>query len=103
MAGPMLAVRSRSASQTQALGAALATECEAGDLIVLTGDLGAGKTTFTQGLAAALGVRVTVTSPTFTLAQRYEGEMVVNHLDVYRLEELSEVVDLPCAASRPFQ
>lgn len=94
MVDELLAVRTRSADETRALGAALAGSCVGGDLIVLTGDLGAGKTAFTQGFAAALGVEAAVTSPTFTLAHRYEGSLVVHHLDVYRLEDLSEVIDL---------
>lgn len=61
---------------------------------MLVGDLGAGKTAFTQGLCAALGVDEPVTSPTFTLANRYEGRLVVNHLDVYRVEALAEAEDL---------
>jgi tRNA threonylcarbamoyladenosine biosynthesis protein TsaE len=97
MVDELLAVRTRSDEQTKAVGAALAGVCVGGDLIVLTGDLGAGKTTFTQGLAAGLGVDAPVTSPTFTLAHRYEGSLVVNHLDVYRLEDLSEVIDLGLA------
>ena len=65
-----------------------------GDVILLSGDLGAGKTAFVQGLAAALGVQERVTSPTFTLAASYEGRLRLHHLDVYRLENLAEVLDL---------
>ena len=65
-----------------------------GDLIALTGELGAGKTAFVQGFAAALGVVAPVTSPTFVLANRYEGRMVVNHLDAYRLSGIVEAHDL---------
>ena len=91
---PVLQSRTTSANQTKALGAVLADLLEDGDLLVLVGDLGAGKTAFVQGLAAALGVETAVTSPTFTLANRYEGRLTVNHLDVYRFETLSEVQDL---------
>lgn len=80
--------------QTRLLAAAVADLIDDGDLLLLAGDLGAGKTAFTQGLAAALGVDAAVTSPTFTLANRYEGRLVVNHLDVYRLEDLVEARDL---------
>ena len=80
--------------QTRLLAGAIAGLVDDGDLLVLVGDLGAGKTAFTQGFAAALGVDVPVTSPTFTLANRYEGRLIVNHLDVYRLEDLVEARDL---------
>lgn len=80
--------------QTRALAAAIAEIAGPGDLLVLQGDLGAGKTHFTQGFARALGVTGPVTSPTFTLANRYEGEIVVNHLDAYRVDQLAEAEDL---------
>ena len=80
--------------QTRALGAAVADIVARRDLLVLVGDLGAGKTAFTQGFAAALDVDEPVTSPTFTLANRYEGRLIVNHLDVYRLGEPAEARDL---------
>ncbi len=80
--------------QTRLLAGAIAGLVDDGDLLVLVGDLGAGKTAFTQGFAAALGVDVPITSPTFTLANRYEGRLIVNHLDVYRLEDLAEARDL---------
>ncbi len=83
-----------SVDATKALATALEPVVDDGDLVVLVGDLGAGKTAFTQGLCAALGVRDPVTSPTFTLANRYEGRIIVNHLDVYRIEALAEAEDL---------
>lgn len=89
-----LVFHSRSPAETGELARALAGLARPGDLIVLAGDLGAGKTTFTKAFAAALGVTAPVTSPTFTLANRYEGDLVVHHLDVYRLEGLAEVSDL---------
>lgn len=79
---------------TAALARAVAGLVRGGDLLVLSGDLGAGKTTFTKAFAAALGVTAPVTSPTFTLANRYEGDLTVNHLDAYRITDLAEVVDL---------
>jgi len=86
--------RSRSAVDTHALAGALAELARPGDVILLAGELGAGKTAFTQGFGAALGVREPITSPTFTLASQYEGRLDLNHVDVYRLEQLSEVLDL---------
>lgn len=83
-----------SAAATRDLAAAIAPLVVDGDLLVLVGDLGAGKTAFTQGICRALGVEEPVTSPTFTLANRYQGTMVVNHLDVYRIEALAEAEDL---------
>ena len=86
--------RSRSVSDTKALAGALAELVRPGDVILLAGELGAGKTAFTQGLGAALGVDEPITSPTFTLASHYEGRLELNHLDVYRLEQLAEVLDV---------
>jgi tRNA threonylcarbamoyladenosine biosynthesis protein TsaE len=80
--------------ETRKLAAALGERAVAGDLVLLCGDLGAGKTAFVQGYADALGVTAPVTSPTFTLANRYQGRLDVHHLDVYRLDQLSEVSDL---------
>ncbi|MCH2425853.1 MAG: tRNA (adenosine(37)-N6)-threonylcarbamoyltransferase complex ATPase subunit type 1 TsaE [Acidimicrobiales bacterium] len=92
---PLLAMGTTSALQTQEVAASLAALVQAGDLLVLCGDLGAGKTAFTQGFGRALGVTTPITSPTFTLANRYEGDaLTVNHLDVYRLSHIDEVRDL---------
>jgi tRNA threonylcarbamoyladenosine biosynthesis protein TsaE len=90
----MIRARTDRVEATRALAAALADLLVPGDLLVLTGDLGAGKTAFVQGLAGALGVTEQVTSPTFTLAHRYEGRMRIHHLDVYRFEHLDEVLDI---------
>ena len=92
---PLLAMGTTSALQTQKVASSLAALVQAGDLLVLCGDLGAGKTAFTQGFGRALGVTTPITSPTFTLANRYEGDaLTVNHLDVYRLSHIDEVQDL---------
>lgn len=80
--------------RTAELAADLADLVEVGDLLILTGDLGAGKTRFTQGLGAGLGVEQRITSPTFTLANRYEGRLLLHHLDVYRLDSVAETLDL---------
>jgi tRNA threonylcarbamoyladenosine biosynthesis protein TsaE len=90
----MLLCRTRDVDQTRALAGAIAALVGVGDLLVLVGDLGAGKTHFTQGFARARGVAEPVTSPTFTLANRYVGDLVINHLDAYRVEELGEAEDL---------
>ena len=70
--------------ETQALAARLATALAPGDVVTVSGDLGAGKTTFVRGAAQALGVTDRVTSPTFTVGHRYEGRVRVAHLDLYR-------------------
>jgi tRNA threonylcarbamoyladenosine biosynthesis protein TsaE len=93
----MLLARSRSVDETKALAAALAELARPGDLILLAGELGAGKTAFAQGFGKALGVVEPITSPTFTLASQYEGRLELNHLDVYRLDQAEEVLDLGLA------
>ncbi len=87
-------VRTRSVDATKELAAAVVSVVRPGDVILLSGDLGAGKTAFVQGVARALGITERVTSPTFTLAAVYEGSMRLHHLDVYRLDNLAEVLDL---------
>ena len=83
-----------SPEETRAVGEALAGMLRPGDVVSLTGDLGAGKTTLVQGAARALGVQDPVLSPTFLLVREYEGRVPIYHLDVYRLERLQEVLDL---------
>jgi tRNA threonylcarbamoyladenosine biosynthesis protein TsaE len=84
-----------SAAQTQELARALARLAHAGDLVVLAGEMGAGKTAFAQGFARGLGIEEAVTSPTFTIVREYSGgRLALHHLDVYRLEHLREVTDL---------
>ena len=84
----------RTADDTRAIGAAIAPLLRPRDALVLTGDLGAGKTTFVQGLAAGLHVEDHVASPTFTLIREYAGRLPVAHVDVYRLDRVQDVVDL---------
>lgn len=86
--------RTRSAAETADLAAALAGAAAPGDLILLSGDLGAGKTTFAKGFGAALGVSEPVVSPTFTLVREYQGRLKLYHLDVYRIDEPSAAADL---------
>lgn len=76
--------------ETQALAQKLAGIVEPQDTITLEGDLGAGKTTFTQAFAKGLGITRTVNSPTFTIMKQYNGRISLNHLDVYRLEDSDE-------------
>jgi tRNA threonylcarbamoyladenosine biosynthesis protein TsaE len=75
--------------ETEALGAELAAGLGAGDVVLVHGELGAGKTTFVRGAARALGVADPITSPTFSIGHRYRGaDVTVSHLDLYRLEGL---------------
>ena len=91
---PAVSGKTFSVEETRSLASLLSKVFQAGDVVVLSGDLGAGKTAFTQGLGLGLGVEHPVTSPTFTLANKYEGELTLNHLDVYRLEHFQEVEEL---------
>ncbi|HSH58294.1 MAG TPA: tRNA (adenosine(37)-N6)-threonylcarbamoyltransferase complex ATPase subunit type 1 TsaE [Acidimicrobiales bacterium] len=90
----MITAFTKSADDTRELGASLASLVVAGDVVLLSGDLGAGKTTFTQGFGRGLGVRDEIVSPTFTLVRSYEGRLPLVHCDVYRLDHLQEVIDL---------
>jgi len=89
-----ITLRAATAADTRAIGRALAPLFRAGDAVVLTGELGAGKTTFVQGVAEGLGVEDAVSSPTFVLVKEYVGRLTIAHADVYRLERLQDVVDL---------
>ncbi len=75
-------------AQTEALGAELACELGPGDAVLLEGELGAGKTTFVRGACRALGVTAPVTSPTFTIGQRYPGPSPIAHVDLFRVSDL---------------
>jgi tRNA threonylcarbamoyladenosine biosynthesis protein TsaE len=87
----------RGVDQTRGLASALGELVRPGDLIVLVGGLGAGKTAFAQGVGAGLGIVDTITSPTFALVQSYSGRLEMHHLDVYRLEQVNEALDLGLA------
>jgi len=82
-------LETKSAEETEALGARIARRLEPGDVVLLSGELGTGKTTLVRGACRALGVPGPVTSPTFTIGQRYGGgRLPVSHLDLYRLQTL---------------
>jgi tRNA threonylcarbamoyladenosine biosynthesis protein TsaE len=78
------------AAETESLGAQLAGALRAGDVVLVSGELGAGKTTFVRGACRALGVRGPVTSPTFTIGRRYGAPVPVAHVDLYRLGGLAD-------------
>ena len=83
-----------SAEETQELGKRLGSFLKKGDVIALQGPLAAGKTTLTNGLALSLGVKDTITSPTFCLISEYEGKIPLYHFDWYRLEDAEELYEL---------
>jgi tRNA threonylcarbamoyladenosine biosynthesis protein TsaE len=85
----MVERRSSSAAETEAIAAAIASRLGVGDVVVVSGELGSGKTTFVRGAARALGVEQPVTSPTFTIGHRYAGHVDVSHLDLYRFQGVS--------------
>ena len=90
----MIPARTKSVDDTRALAAEVAGLARPGDLVLLAGDLGAGKTSFVQGFGRALGVEEPITSPTFVIVRSYEGAFPLIHVDVYRLDHLQELVDL---------
>jgi len=97
----MLELRASSLADTHAIAAATAELCRPGDMIVLSGEMGAGKTAFAKGFGAALGVTEPITSPTFTLVHTYDiapgsgrGAKALHHADLYRLDRIAEIADL---------
>jgi tRNA threonylcarbamoyladenosine biosynthesis protein TsaE len=97
----MLLLRSSALADTQAIAAEVAVLSRPGDIIVLSGEMGAGKTAFAQGFGRALGVTEPITSPTYTLVHSYDvpktgplGRVTLHHADLYRLDRTSEVADL---------
>ena len=89
-----ITVLTQTAAATRAVGYALAPLLRAGDLVLLAGELGAGKTELAKGIGAGLGIDDTVVSPTFTIAREYDAAIPLVHVDVYRLDRVQEVVDL---------
>lgn len=85
---------SKSVEDTYALARKIAERLKGGEVILLNGNLGAGKTTFTKGLAKALGIDEVVTSPTFTFMKEYKGRLSLYHFDMYRAEDEDELYEL---------
>ena|SRR5437763_853629 len=75
-------------AETEALGGELASRLVPGDVVLIEGELGAGKTTFVRGACRSLGIAAPITSPTFTIGQRYPGAVAVSHLDLFRISDL---------------
>ncbi len=101
MSEPVLAIHAPDLAATQAVAATVAALARPGDIIVLSGEMGAGKTAFAQGFGTAIGVSERLTSPTFTLVHShpietgpYGGKATLHHADIYRLERTAEVADL---------
>ena len=91
----MMQITTHSADETQALGQKLASRLAPGDVIAYFGDLGAGKTAFTRGLAQGLGITDPVTSPTYTIVNEYlSGRIPLFHFDMYRLSSSDELFDI---------
>ena len=91
----IVVVETESAEETFALGTALASACTPGEVFTMTGDLGVGKTVFTQGFAQGLGIKGPVNSPTFTILQVYEdGRLPFYHFDVYRIADIEEMDEI---------
>lgn len=90
----MIKASTKSADDTREMASQLASVSRPADVILLSGDLGAGKTTFAQGFGRGLGVAGPIVSPTFTLVRTYPGRLTLVHCDAYRLNNLQEVEDL---------
>lgn len=90
----MLKYLTKSTEETSKIGEQLGKLVDIGNIICLSGDLGAGKTAFTKGIAKGLGVEDYVTSPTYTIINEYEGRLPLYHFDVYRLNDVEEMYEL---------
>lgn len=86
--------KTHSENETIQLGYRISQELKAGDTISLEGDLGTGKTAFTKGIAAGLGISRPITSPTFTLVNSYTGKYILHHFDVYRIDSSDELLEI---------
>jgi tRNA threonylcarbamoyladenosine biosynthesis protein TsaE len=91
---PAAEVVTASAEETEAAGERLGRRLQPGAVVALTGELGAGKTCFVQGLVRGLGASVRATSPTFVLVNQYRGRVLVHHVDAYRTDSMTELMDL---------
>lgn len=89
-----MVITTKSAEETVALGKKVGSLLSANDVVCLTGQLGAGKTTLIQGIAEGFGVKDYVTSPTFIIINEYQGKLPFFHVDLYRLEEVNDIEDL---------
>ena len=90
----MLKLTTKSVEETSKIGEQLGELLNKGNIVCLSGDLGAGKTAFTKGIAKGLGVEDYVTSPTYTIINEYEGRLPLYHFDVYRLNNVEEMYEL---------
>lgn len=91
----MTEYRSNSSEETEQIASLVASELQSGDVLLLRGDMGVGKTVFTKGLCRALGVEEYVTSPTFTVVNEYEGtRFSIYHFDLYRIEDGDELIEI---------
>jgi tRNA threonylcarbamoyladenosine biosynthesis protein TsaE len=90
----VISAHTKSPEDTQTFAAAVARALQDGDMVLLIGEIGAGKTTFAQGFGSGLGVEDAITSPTFVLLHTYKGRIPLHHVDIYRLDHLQEVIDL---------
>lgn len=90
----MKQIKTCSPDETMLVGRALGSILNSGDVVCLTGDLGTGKTAFTNGMAQALGIKEYVTSPTFTIVNEYKTEVPLYHFDVYRISDPEEMYDI---------
>ena len=90
----MLKIKTESVEETIKLGNKIGSKLNAGDIVCLQGDLGAGKTSLAKGICSGLGVESQVTSPTYKIVNEYRGDLKVNHLDLYRIHKEEELYDL---------